>query len=203
MDLILQIWGGSFYLVNKILFALSEGKPEKKGFRIIGWMIYILGVPAWVTILLSHHDWIAASIEAGGIPAMLLGLFNTYYDHKKEHKTFNKFVFLCTYSSLLFGLTYSILHHGGITSVSQVLEIGVMLGFLLGSYLIAKSNPSGWFFFMLMNISMALLMLLQDKSILMAQQLVSLCFVIYGFKKSNYPSKQDISCSASNESSSQ
>ena len=186
MELVLQIWGGLFYLANKILFALSEGKPEniKKDLKIKGWAIYLLGVPAWVTILLSHQNWIAASIEAGGIPAMLLGLYNTYHDNQKENKWFNKFVALCTYSSLAFGLVFSVIHHGGITSISQVLEVGVMLGFLLGSYSIAKNNPVGWFFFMLMNLSMATLMLLQDKPILMAQQLVSLCFVIYGLKKS-------------------
>lgn len=185
MDLILQIWGGSFYLINKVLFALSEGLhgKTKKNLKITGWSIYILGVPAWVIILVGHQDWIAASIEAGGIPAMLLGLYNTYHDHKRPHRTFNICVTLCTYSFLVFGLIYSLNLHGGITSVSQVLEVGVMLGFLLGSYYMAKNNPNGWLFFMLMNLSMASLMFLQDKPILMAQQLLSLCFVVYGFNK--------------------
>ncbi len=186
MDLILQIWGGLFYLTNKILFALSEGKPEeiKKSIKIKGWVAYLVGVPAWVIILISHQDWIAASIEAGGIPAMLLGLYNTYHSNKKQNKWLNNIVALCTYASLVFGLLYSVLYHGGITSVSQVLEIGVMLGFLLGSYTIAKNNPAGWFYFMLMNLSMAILMVLQGKPVLMMQQLVSLCFVIYGYRKS-------------------
>jgi len=185
MEFILQIWGGLFYLVNKILFALSETQQglAKKRLKVSGWAIYILGVPAWVIILIEHQNWIAASIEAGGIPAMLLGLYNTYHDHKRPHKTFNVFVTICTYSSLAFGVGYSLYVHGGITSLSQVLEIGVMLGFLLGSYYLAKNNPNGWLFFMLMNLSMASLMFLQDKPILMAQQLLSLCFVIYGFNK--------------------
>ncbi|WP_040726700.1 hypothetical protein [Thiomicrorhabdus sp. Kp2] len=183
MEFILQIWGGLFYLLNKILFALAEGKkvPLKKKLKVSGWSIYILGVPAWVIILIDHHNWIAASIEAGGIPAMLLGLYNTYHDYKKPNKGFNAFVTLCTYSSLALGVTYSLYVHGGITSISQVLEIGVMLGFLLGSYYLAKNNPNGWLFFMLMNLSMASLMFLQDKPILMAQQLLSFCFVLYGF----------------------
>jgi hypothetical protein len=186
MDLILQIWGGGFYLINKILFALSESKQDllKKQLKIIGWIIYILGVPAWVIILVGHQDWIAASIEAGGIPAMLLGLYNTYHDHKKPHKIFNYFVSFSTYAALAFGLIYSVNFHGGISSISQILEIGVMLGFLLGSFYMAKNSPNGWLFFMLMNISMASLMYLQEKPILMAQQLLSLCFVVYGFKQS-------------------
>ncbi|MDT8420240.1 MAG: hypothetical protein RQ754_07385 [Desulfuromonadales bacterium] len=65
--------------------------------------------------------------------------------------------------------------------MSQLLEIGVMIGFLLGSYLLAKNNPRGWLLFKLMNVSMASLMLLQDKPLLSIQQLVSLCFVIYGY----------------------
>ena len=112
---------------------------------------------------------------------MLLGLYNAYHDNKRPHKLFNSFVTLCTYSSLVFGFLYSLNLHGGITSISQILEVGVMLGFLLGSYFMAKNNPIGWLFFMLMNLSMAILMLLQDNPILMVQQLMSLFFVIYGF----------------------
>jgi len=186
MDLLLQVWGGAFYLGNKILFSIAEGKQAalKRKIKVWAWIIYILGVPAWVIILLGHQNWIAASIEAGGVPAMLLGLYNTYYDNQdhgnsKLNRFFNRLVALCTYSSLLFGLSYSVFIHAGIVSISQVLEIGVMMGFLLGSYAIAKNNPAGWLFFMLMNLSMATLMLLQDKPILMVQQLVSLCFVSY------------------------
>jgi len=48
MDLVLQIWGGLFYLTNKICFALAEGKEKnsKRRLKIFGWIIYILGVPA-------------------------------------------------------------------------------------------------------------------------------------------------------------
>ncbi len=68
MDLIFQIWGGVFYLTSKVLFAFSEGQQAKpkKSLKIKGWLIYILGVPAWVTILMSHQNWMAASIEVGG-----------------------------------------------------------------------------------------------------------------------------------------
>lgn len=185
MDLFLQIWAGSCYLLNKILFSISEAKSDglKRKLKMTGWLLYLFGVPAWVVILIGHDDWIAASIEAGGIPAMLLGLYNTIHNHQKVNRAFNSVVSFCTYFSLVFGLSFSVYHHGGLTSFSQVLEIGVMLGFLLGSYLLAKNNSNGWLFFMLMNISMASLMFIQDKPILMAQQLLSLCFVLYGFIK--------------------
>ncbi|MYM62414.1 nicotinamide mononucleotide transporter [Pseudomaricurvus sp. HS19] len=187
MDLFLQVWGGSCYLSNKILFATAESFAEarKRQLKILGWIVYLLGVPAWVVILVAHNDWIAASIEAGGIPAMLLGLYNTIHNHQRVNRRFNKLVSLCTYSALAFGFSISIYHHGGLASVSQILEVGVMFGFLLGSYFLAKGNNNGWLMFMLMNVSMAGLMYIQEKPILMAQQLLSLCFVLFGFIKAH------------------
>jgi hypothetical protein len=183
MDLILQAWGGGLYLLNKAFFALAEGKDKarKRRFRILGWTVYILGVPAWIIILIGKHDWIAASIEAGGIPAMIFGLCNAYRDTHIPNKKLDLVAACFTYAALLFGVGYSLYDYGGITSATQLLEIGVMIGFLVGSYLLAKKNVSGWLFFMLMNVSMATLMLLQNKPLLSIQQLLSLCFVIYGF----------------------
>ena len=68
MEILLQFWGGAFYLINKVFFALAEGKKQavKRKLKLCGWGIYILGVPAWVIILLGEQNWIAASIEAGG-----------------------------------------------------------------------------------------------------------------------------------------
>ena len=183
MDIILQAWGGGFYLLNKIFLALAEGKNEntKRQLKIVGWIIYILGVPAWVMILISKHNWIAASIETGGVPSMLFGLFTVYQNAEAPNKTFDIIASLFTYVFLILGVSYSVYDYGGIASVSQLLEIGVMIGFLVGSYLLAKNNSYGWLFFMLMNGSMASLMLIQNKPFLSIQQLVSLCFVIYGF----------------------
>lgn len=183
MDMVLQIWGGGFYLLNKIFFALAEGRQEalQKKLRIIGWVVYLLGVPAWVIILVSKHDWIAAAIEAGGVPAMLFGLLNACRNTNIAGSPLDLMAALFTYAALCFGVAYSVYDYGGLTSASQLLEVGVMVGFLLGSYLLAKKNSYGWLFFMLMNGSMATLMFLQHKPLLSIQQLVSLCFVIYGF----------------------
>ena len=183
MDLVLQIWGGGLYLLNKIFFALAEGRQEttKRKLRITGWVVYLLGVPAWVIILVGKHDWIAASIEAGGVPAMLFGLLNACQKTDNPDRKLDLIAALFTYAALIFGVSYSLYDYGGLTSGSQIMEIGVMIGFLLGSYLLAKKNTCGWLFFMLMNGSMATLMFHQHKPLLSIQQLVSLCFVIYGF----------------------
>ncbi|PLY00598.1 MAG: hypothetical protein C0623_06980 [Desulfuromonas sp.] len=194
MDLLLQIWGGGLYLLNKIFFATAEGRVEstKRNLRIIGWVVYILGVPAWVIILVGKHDWIAASIEAGGVPAMLFGLYNVYRNPEIPNRAFDRFATFCTYAFLVLGVGYSLYDYGGVATLSQVLEIGVMAGFLVGSILLAKKNLNGWLFFMLMNVSMSSLMFLQHKPLLATQQLVSLGFVIYGFTVAFRNAKQGV-----------
>ncbi len=159
LTFILQLWGGGFYLTNKILFALAEGRPEssKRALRMAGWAIYILGVPPWVMILISDRNWIAASIEAGGVPAMLFGLYTVYKGSQSLNHQFNAIASFFTYGSLVLGVGTSVIDQQGINTLSQVLELGVMVGFLLGSYLLAKRNPRGWLLFMLMNGSMAAL----------------------------------------------
>ncbi len=183
MDLLLQIWGGGFYLANKILLACAEGqsKKPKRILKLSGWFIYILGVPAWVIILISKQNWIAASIEIGGVPSMLLGLYSVYRSSVIAPKRLDLFARSVTYIALALGVAYSIREYGGINSTTQLLEIGVMVGFLVGSYLLAGNRACGWLFFLLMNGSMATLMFIQNKPILAIQQLCSLCFVLYGF----------------------
>ncbi len=57
MTLTLQIWGGSFYLANKIFFTLAEGRQEgrKRTFCMAGWAFYILGILPWVMILMAEQ----------------------------------------------------------------------------------------------------------------------------------------------------
>ena len=183
MDFALQIWGGGTYLANKILFAVAEGRKQqtKRTLKLYGWAIYILGVPAWVIILFGGQKWIAASIEAGGVPSMFLGLYTVYRSSKSPDKLLDRVASFFTYGSITLGVGYSLFDYGGITSFSQILELSVMTGFLLGSYLLAKNNRTGWLFFMVMNGSMAALMLIQQKPLLAVQQVVSLGFVIFGF----------------------
>ena len=183
MDIALQVWGGGAYLANKVFFAIAEGKGQKlkRTLKLYGWAIYIFGVPAWVILLIGEKNWIAASIEAGGVPSMFLGLYTVYKCSNYPNKLFDRVASFSTYAAITLGLSYSLIDYGGITAFSQVLEMGVMVGFLLGSYLLAKNNRRGWLFFMVMNGSMATLMLIQHKELLAVQQLVSLGFVIYGF----------------------
>ena len=181
MDIFLQFWGGTCYLLAKIFLAHAEGVNKNEKWRMYGWVVYLVGVPAWVIILVLKRNWIAAAIEAGGSPALILGIVVATRGLEQSPWWLKKSAEAFACGFLIVGVVYSMCDFGGITTISQVLEMGVMAGFLLGSYLLAKRNPIGWLWFMLMNGSMATLMAIQTKPILVVQQVVSLCFVIYGY----------------------
>ena len=177
----MQIWGGLGYLLAKILLAHAEGLREDRSWRIAGWSAYLAGLPAWVILLAGKQNWIAAAIEAGGAPALLLGLVSAWKRSAHTHKAADWSVKACTYLMIAGGIAYSVYHFQGITTLSQCLEIGVTIGFLLGSYLLAKKNPFGWLLFAEMLIAMGLLMFIHEKWVLVFQQGISLVFVIIGF----------------------
>jgi len=69
INLLLQIWAGIFYLFNKIFFSQAERSKNnnlKRNWRIWSWVVYLIGLPAWVIIFVTEHNWIAAAIETGG-----------------------------------------------------------------------------------------------------------------------------------------
>ena len=173
----LQIWGGMFYLLNKVFFSRSErssNKFKKKNWRIRAWIVYLLGLPAWVTIFVLERNWIAAAIEAGGAPAMIIGLSIAIRGQGHELR------WLDTLAKIMIsiGLALSLYDFGGITTLNQVLELGIAVGFLVGTYMLAKEKAQGYFWFMGMNISTAVLMGIQNYPFLMVQQLISLGFVL-------------------------
>lgn len=191
MDIFLQIWGGLCYLLNKVFLSFAENSENERVWRIYGWILYLVGLPAWVIILVGKHNWIAASIETGGAPSMLLGLIVAAKGIEQTPRLLQKCAAIFAFGLLFCGVSYSLYDYRGITSVSQMLEICVMAGFLVGTYLLAKKNPNGWYWFILMNLAMGTLMAIQSKSFLAVQQAVSLCFVVRGLyvSKRNKSSK--------------
>jgi vacuolar-type H+-ATPase subunit I/STV1 len=131
--------------------------------------------------LASKNNWVVAAIEFGSIPSLILGLVTTWKQNIQVNKNFDMFVKFFTFFMIILGTLYSIFYFHGITTFSQILEILVTFGFLLGSYLLAKNNPAGWLLFALMCTSMGTLMLIQEKTILVFQQGISLIVVIAGY----------------------
>ena len=122
---------------------------------------------------------------------MILGLIIAWQGGKRIPKILDKLSLIFAYTLIIAGIIYSVYIHGGITTLDQILETGVMAGFLGGTYLLAKNSRNGWLLFMIMNISMGLLMYLQESFILAGQQLVSLLFVIYGYYQAGQSKKEE------------
>lgn len=191
LSLSLQIWGGVFYLLNKICFSRAERSriaENRKAWRVRSWIVYLAGLPAWVTVFIFEHNWIAAGVEAGGAPAMTVGLIIALRGRGTEPKWLDAVAKL----SVLAGLALSVYEFGGITSLLQVVELGIAAGFLMGTYLMAKDNPLGYFWLMLGNVSCATLMGMEGYYVLMIQQLLSLIFVsdAYLVRRRSIPSGQ-------------
>ena len=180
IDISLQIWGGLFYLLNKVFFSQAERSKTINGrkiWRIRSWIVYLAGLPAWVVVFISEHNWIAAGVESGGAPAMLVGLIIALRGHGAEPKWLDSISKI----SVLVGLALSVYEFGGIRNLSQFLELGIAAGFLMGTYMMAKDNAQGYLWLMLGNVSCASLMGIEGYFIFMTQQLVSLAFVTDAF----------------------
>jgi len=181
--LLLQFWGGSFYLLNKLFFSRAERaatlQPQQR-WRIRAWAAYLIGLPPWVYIFISERNWIAAAVESSGVPAMLIGLSAAWHGHTQ----FRKRVWLDHLAKLMIivGLGLSFHDFGGLTTLNQILELGVASGFLLGTYLLAKSKPQGYFWLLVGNVSAASLMMRQGYFLLMAQQLFSFILVFDAYR---------------------
>lgn len=181
MELLLQIWGGSAYLLNKICFSRAERSADARAnrtWRLWSWGVYLAGLPAWVVVFSARHNWIAATVEAGGAPAMLVGFLVALRGHGGEPKWLDA---LARYAVVV-GLGASCYDFGGITTVNQVLELLIAAGFLMGTYLMAKDRIAGCFWFMLGNVACAVLMGIQGDTVLMLQQAVSLVFVADAYR---------------------
>lgn len=175
--LLLQLWGGLFYLLNKLFFSKAEratNNLDKQKWRVRAWTVYLIGLPPWVVIFISERNWIAAAVESSSVPAMLIGLSTAQKGQNQKQPWLDSAAKLM----VVIGLGLSLYDFGGITTMNQVLEIGVAAGFLMGTYLLAKEKSQGYFWLMLGNISAASLMGFQGYYVLMIQQILSLGLVI-------------------------
>jgi hypothetical protein len=183
LSFLLQLWGGSFYLLNKLFFSRAERAVDHRNqqkWQRRAWAAYLFGVPPWVFIFISEHNWIAAAVESSGIPAMLIGLIAARHGHDR----------LPGYAGLdhlarlmiISGLALSFWDFGGLATLNQVLELGVAAGFLFGTYFLAKLRLCGYAWLIVGNVSAASLMMRQGYVLLMTQQLLSLGLVLDAFR---------------------
>lgn len=185
METIFQAWGGGFFLLNKIFLWQSErarswGKFEVgRSWRIVAWVIYLLGLPPWIVIFITHHDWIAAALEASGAPAMLVGLVLALRGDNREPNVWLKRLM---YSWIPAGVFMSIYDFGGFYTLGQILESVLVLGYLAGTSLLAMERARGYLWYVLMHLACAWLMWHQGLHGLFALQVVSLAFIADAYR---------------------
>ena len=184
MELV-QWLGGGLYLLNKVFLAFKERAryrgnfPRARYCQIAAWSVYLCGLPFWLFIFLSRHNWIAAAEEASGLPAMLLGLVTALCaNDEKTPSWLDCLALVC----ILLGLLYSLYDIGPMTAFTQWLEAGLALGFLAGTYQLARQKTAGYLWFALMNVSCGCLMWLQNYPWLALQQALSLGFVADAYR---------------------
>lgn len=185
MHQVLQWLGGGFYLLNKIFLSFSEharnrgDEARARKWRIASWAVYLVGLPPWVIIFVSWRNWIAASVETSGAPAMLLGLVIALRGTTKNPpRWLDRLALFC----IPLGFGYSLYDFGGITTINQWLEIGLVLGFLIGTYFLAKEQTSGYLWYILMHVTCGWLMWIQGYPWLFLQQLISLVFIVDAYR---------------------
>lgn len=188
MDLILQVVAGGCYLLNKVFLWFSERAKERcqltraRRWRIASWAVYLCGLPLWIVIFIGWHNWIAASVEASGAPAMLLGLVTAWRGVTSSPPKWLTWLDRMALVCIPLGFAYSLYDFGGLTTINQGLEIGLVVGFLVGTYRLAKECSDGYLWYVLMHLSCGWLMWIQGYPWLLAQQIASLAFIAAAYR---------------------
>ncbi|MBI4437970.1 hypothetical protein HY631_03410 [Candidatus Uhrbacteria bacterium] len=125
-------------------------------------------------IFVGWRNWIAASVEASGTPAMLLGLLIAVRTATAEPpRWLNRVALAC----IPLGFLYSLWDFGGFNTLNQWLETALVLGYLVGTYQLARERSQGYLWFVLMHVACGWLMWIQGYPWLLLQQIVSLAFI--------------------------
>jgi hypothetical protein len=178
-EVICQILGGVFYLLNKIFLSLGErnGKKVLAGlnFKDWSWISFLIGLPFWLILFFLEKNYIALGLESSAIPSLVLGLIISINGSKIKEPFWIKYFVI---SSVVMGLYFSINQNGGINSSTQISEIVMVSTFLIGTYYLAKEKNTGYLYYILMHLSCIYLMYLNNFYLLTIQQIFSIGFVI-------------------------
>lgn len=179
---LLQIFAGGFYFLNKVFLLLVYLVPNKriKTTNILASIVYPFGLPFWIIIFYLEKDFIALSLELGGLFSMILSIRTSTKGKDNKTVLYEKICLYITFFFLVFGTFSSLYTHSGITSFTQVLEIFIVVGFLVGTYKMARQSSEVYYWFSFMNLSCATLMLIQENPILFGFQICSLICMVTG-----------------------
>lgn len=187
MLFITQMLGGVFYLLNKIFLFFGERaeKSNKQRLKSMAWVVYLIGLPAWIIIFADKHNWIALAVEVSGAPSMVLGLINAQRSATKKILWLDRTAIFTVYLGIgtsTLGLVFSVFEFNGITALTQVMEIGIAVGFLVGTYLLANKRPTGYLWFLLMSVSATVMFYWQNQIALTIMQVLSVGFTADAYR---------------------
>lgn len=177
--------GGGLYLINKVFLYFTERSRElgrdvlSRKWRIAAWWAYLIGLPFIVVLLFSKRDFIAALLELGGTPAMVLGLVMAY---RGKAASPPRWLNALAIASIIIGCGWSFYELGVMRQMTQWLEAGLVVGFLVGTYDLARHKVRGYLWFCLMHASCGALMAMQNVWIMVVQQVVSLYFIVEAYR---------------------
>jgi len=175
MHIVLQVWGGLFYLLNKIFMSATErtvGEISRK-WRVRSWAIYLWGLPPWLVIFAQERAWIVFCVETAGALSMVLGLVIARSRTGKAPMWLNHVALV----GAVVGLASSLYDFAGLTTLNQGIELVSMAGFIVGTYLLANKKPTGYLWYLLMNTTMGWLLARQGYWLLVIQQILSVAFI--------------------------
>lgn len=177
----LQIWGGAGYFLARFLLFRAEFVKNDRALRLAGWIIYLLALPAWAVLLAGSKNWIACAIEIAVIPVILLGIVCAARQNYRPNRIIDRIIKLFACVMITAGIACSVYTFKGVKTVSQILELTLIFGYLAGNYLLAQRNPFAYLMFMLRPVCMGLLMYVEAKPLLSLQQAISLAPALLSF----------------------
>ncbi len=192
--LILEIVACMGYLLQKVFLWAAERSQDHKDevrerrWRIAAWAVYMVGLPPWMIIFIREHNWIAGLVEASGFPAMVLGLAIAIRgSQEKLPPWIYKLAIICA----VLGFGASLYDFRGIKTLNQWLEIGLVLGYLIGTYQLAIERANGYAWYVLMHVCCGLLMWIQHSPWLCLQQVASLIFIVAAYRRNHQRNTQE------------
>lgn len=188
----LEWLGGGFFLLNKIFLSCSEhatytgNMPLWRRWRIASWVAYMIGLPMIVAVFANQHDYIVAFVEASGFPAMILGLLMSLKGvaSYRAPRLLQSAALLCTVA----GIVVSFYHFKTLTKPTQLLEIILTIGYLIGTLQLAHNRRSGYLWFVVMHLSCGWLAFVQGMMVLFWLQIASLGFIAHAYLMSRQQS---------------
>ncbi len=176
MDIFLQVWGGTWYLLSKFCWSRVERNKgrQKRIWEVLAWSTYLVGIPAVVALLAARDNWIFAGLEVGNSPTVVSGLIQAFCGTKPRKNQLLRYFLI---GVVVVGLGCSVYKNGGINEAKQWLEIGAVVATFVGTYRIKRKHGDGYLWYVFMCLCTGMLMLIDHRRLFAGQQALSIMFI--------------------------